>query len=190
LSAIYRQLHPELVVGSLASSAPMIAGVGQYIDSQDGMDDLESTDPSSDTGDRQWAYEACTSMGFWEADGPTPDANLQNPSASLCRLLFGAVTVVDPAAYNRTFDQPFLTAGSTAPSNILFTYGSDDIWTTIGLSTQTNANPGITITVIDGAGHHFDLNAADASDSAAVLAARTQFLGFARQWLGLAARAR
>jgi len=183
LSAIYRQQHPELVSGALASSAPMIGGVGRYIDDPDDLEDLSSTDPSLAPGDRQWAYEACTSVAFWEADGPEPGSNLQNPSSTLCQQLFGNIALIDPKVYNQNYDQPFLANASCSPSKIFFTYGSDDIWTTLGLSQQTNTNPGITISVIDGAGHHFDLNPPDPSDSSAVVTARSQFLGLAEQWL-------
>ena len=64
LLALYRQRHPELVVGALASSAPMISGVGSQVNS--GGSNVSSTTPNAD---RPWAYQACTTFGFWEADG-------------------------------------------------------------------------------------------------------------------------
>jgi pimeloyl-ACP methyl ester carboxylesterase len=188
LSALYRQKHPELAAGALASSAPMISGIGQLEGTQADVDELSSTDPSSDTGDRQWTYQACTTFGFWSADGPTPGSTLELPSPWLCRQLFGAdVTLYDSKAYNQSYDAPFISDAAGAPSNILFTYGSDDVWTTLGLTQQANANPKITLLTIDGAGHHYDLNPPDPSDSAAVVQARATFLSLARKWLGLAA---
>jgi pimeloyl-ACP methyl ester carboxylesterase len=183
LSALYRQAHPELVIGALASSAPMISGVGQAVGSQDDVDDYASTDPSDDSGGRQWIYQACTGLGFWQADGEHISSSLEIPSSWLCQQLFGNAALVDPTAYNQSYDQPFLSGAAGAPSNILFTYGSDDVWTNLGLSQQTNSNPGITLLVIDGAGHHFDLNAADPSDSQAVINARTEFTTLAQGWL-------
>jgi pimeloyl-ACP methyl ester carboxylesterase len=181
LSAIYRQEHPELVVGALASSAPMTAGVGQTVD--DDGDQYSSTDPSDDSGARQWIYQACTSLGFWEADGPDPDSTLEIPSPSLCQELFGNVALVDSNAFNQKYDTPFITSSDSAPSNVLFTYGSDDVWTNIGLAQQTNTNSKITILTINGAGHHFDLNAPDSSDSSDVVNARATFVTLAQDWL-------
>jgi len=185
LSAIYRQKHPELVVGALASSAPMISGVGDSVGSSDDVASLSSIDPSDDTGARQWVYQSCTTFGFWEANGPTIDAGLQNPSSWLCQQLFGNVSLVNSDDYNKSYDSPFISAGSGAPSNILFTYGSDDVWTKIGLIQQSNTNSNIVIRVIQGAEHHYDLNLATPSDSSDVLKARAEFLELAKKWLSL-----
>ncbi len=183
LSALYRQKHPELVAGALASSAPMISGIGTPLNTDPDIASLESTDPSSDTGERQWAYQACTFLGFWEAEGATPGSVIYLPGQSLCSQVFGDVPYFNSTTYNQDYDLPFISNTSGAPSNILFTYGSDDIWTTLGLSTQTNSNTTISILMIDGAGHHFDLNAPDPSDSAAVVAARNEFVTQAKTWL-------
>ena len=183
VSALYRQAHPELVVGALASSAPMIAGVGSSEGTQSDVDQLSSTDPSDDTGARQWVYEACTSMGFWEASGETAEDSVFNPSSWLCQQLFGNVALVNTKTYNQKYNAPFIANSSSAPSNILFTYGSADVWTQIGLTTEKNANPNITILTIQGAEHHYDLNLATSSDSAAVKTARQEFVTLATQWL-------
>jgi pimeloyl-ACP methyl ester carboxylesterase len=183
ISAIYRQKHPELVVGALASSAPMISGVGVSEGTQDDVDGLSSTDPSGDTGERQWVYQSCTTFGFWEADGPEAGATLMEPSSWLCQQLFGNVGLVNAMTYNQNYDAPFISRASGSPSNILFTYGSDDVWTAIGLAQQTNLNSGISILTINGAGHHFDLNLPTGSDSSEVLSARARFVTLAQQWL-------
>jgi pimeloyl-ACP methyl ester carboxylesterase len=182
LSALYRQRHPELVVGALASSAPMTSGVGDAISDPSAIDEMSSTDPSVDGDERPWAYQACTSLGYWEAAAENFGATLYYPDSDMCQQLFASAPELNSAAYNQSYDAPFL--ASSGPSNILFTYGSDDVWTEIGLSEQTNANSGITIQVIQGAGHHFDLNAPSSSDSAAVIAARQEFVTMAKQWLG------
>lgn len=181
LSALYRQAHPELVIGALASSAPMVSGVGQP--DYDDSGDLSNTDPSGDTGARQWAYQACTTFGFWLADGPSFGSVLDFPSTKLCQQIFPNAPAVNSSLYNQDYDLPFLSNVAGSPSNILFTYGSDDVWTQIGLSQQANSNPNIAIDVIAGAGHHFDLNAPDPSDTQAVLAARAAFVTLAKQWL-------
>lgn len=181
ISALYRFKHPDLIVGALASSAPMKSGVGQDQGSQTDVENLSYTDPASADGDRPWVYQSCTTFGFWETDGST----LFEPSAWLCQQLFGNVAVVNPNTYNQTYFQPFISGSAPAPTNILFTYGSDDIWTTIGIPQTGVTNPGITVKLIEGAGHHFDLNYPDPSDSAAVRDARAQFLTIAKAWLGL-----
>jgi pimeloyl-ACP methyl ester carboxylesterase len=183
LAALYRQAHSELAAGALASSAPMISGVGSTVNTATDLSDLSSTDPSSDTGARQWAYQACTTFGFWEADGWGISATLMNPGAHLCHYLFGNVGLADVHAYNENYDVPFISNSESAPSNILFTYGSNDVWTKIGLAQQTNENSKIAILMINGAGHHFDLNLPTSSDSASVVNAREEFITEARQWL-------
>jgi pimeloyl-ACP methyl ester carboxylesterase len=184
LSAIYRQKHPELVVGALASSAPMISGVGDAVGTQDDVESLSSTDPSVDGGARSWVYQSCTTFGFWEADGASIDSTLENPSPWLCQQLFGNVALANSSSYNQNYDLPFISSSGGAPSNILFTYGSEDVWTNIGLAQQTSANPGIAIYMISGAGHHFDLDAPDPSDSSEVIQARAEFVTLAQGWLG------
>jgi len=66
----------------------------------------------------------------------------------------------------------------------MFTYGSEDVWTNLGLSQQTNSNSHITIRVINGAGHHYDLNYPSFMDSSDVKNARAAFTALAQQWLG------
>ena len=183
ISAIYRYAHPELVSGSLASSAPMISGMGNAEGTQSDVDDYSSTDSSDDSGGRQWVYQACTTFGFWMANGATTGADVFYPSTWLCKQLFGDVALVDTKVYNQKYDLPYLVDSASAPSNILFTYGSNDVWTGIGLMQQANMNPNIVIKVINGAVHHFDLNDPTPSDSAEVKEARAEFVTLAREWI-------
>lgn len=183
LSALYRQAHPELVAGALAASAPMISGIGQAAGSEYDVMYLSSTDPSHAPGERPWVYQACTGLGFWQADGPYINNEVMYPSPWLCQQLFGNTPQVDPVTYNQAYDLPFLSAAPGSPSNILFTYGSEDVWTNIGLYEQQSANPNISILLIEGAGHHFDLNAVRPTDNQAVIQARRQFVTLAQQWL-------
>ena len=178
ISALYRQKHPELVVGALASSAPMISGIGT-----DESGDAYENSPGVNNDERSWSYQACTELGFWVANGPQAGAELYRPSAAFCEATFPGAQHFNKDDYNSKYDEPFLSNAADAPSNILFTYGSADVWTAIGLTTQTNANAKITIRMINGAVHHYDLNAATAMDSNDVKQARAQFLSLARTWL-------
>jgi hypothetical protein len=53
----------------------------------------------------------------------------------------------------------------------------------LGLSQQTNSNSSITIRVINGAGHHYDLNYPSMFDSSDVKDARNAFTALVQQWL-------
>jgi pimeloyl-ACP methyl ester carboxylesterase len=183
LSAIYRYRHPELVVGALAASAPMISGKGTSEGTQGDADDASSTTISDEGADRQWLYQSCTTFGFWQASGEDFSSELEDPSSWLCQQAFGNVNLVDSAAYNTEYNAPFLANSSAAPSHILFTYGSDDVWTNLGLSQQANSNSNITIRTIIGAGHHYDLNYPSFMDSGYVKDARAAFTALAQQWL-------
>lgn len=178
ISALYRQRHPELVVGALASSAPMVSGVGQ--DGGSSFDEAQSA-PGADNDARSWNYQSCSELGYWVADGERTDANLFEPSADFCTKVFGTAPHFNKDAYNSKYNAPFLS--SNGPTNILFSYGTEDVWTKIGLTQSTNSNSRITIATINGAVHHYDLNPASPSDTTDVLAARANFLSFARAWL-------
>jgi pimeloyl-ACP methyl ester carboxylesterase len=184
LSALYRFRHPELVVGALAASAPMISGKGDAEGTQGEADDASSTVIAGDSDDRQWLYQSCTTFGFWQAAGDDFSSQLYDPSSWLCQQVFGNVTLVDTSTYNLKYNAPFIASSAGSPSNIMFTYGSDDVWTNLGLSQQVNSNPGITIRTINGAGHHFDLNYPSFMDSADVKDARAAFTALAQGWLG------
>lgn len=178
ISALYRFIHPELVVGALAASAPMVSKPAH--ESNSDIDSLSSINLSDyeDSGDRQWAYQACSTFGFWMMmQGPY----FLEPGSILCDQLFGIKIRADKSAYNTNYYLPFISNTANAPTHILFTNGTRDGWSKISIDAADNQNPGIIVKLIQGAGHHYDLNPEE--DSAEVLAARNLFLQLAQSWL-------
>ena len=161
----------------------MISGIGDLRGSQDDVDQFSSTDPQVGDGMRQWTYQACTEFGYWFAEGATPGSQLDLPSTWLCTQLFRDAPHFDSARYNQEYEAPFIAEAQHAPSNILFTYGERDIWTTIGLWGQKNLNPGIHLRFIQGGSHHQELNASSPFDGHDVIRARAEFLKLAQKWL-------
>lgn len=178
VAALYRYLYPEQVAGALASSAPMRAYSDQRAKRLSYWDTSESTsiEDNLDMGSRQWTYQACTDVGFWMAK---PWQFIQ-PDKTLCKRLFGA-SGVNNTHYNSLYYLPLISAKVLNVSNILFTYGSRDIWTKIGVSSEQNKNPNISIFMIDRGGHHSDLNIGEESE--AISQARALFVKKVKLWV-------
>jgi pimeloyl-ACP methyl ester carboxylesterase len=179
LAAIYRLRHPELIVGALASSAPMISGIGQMQNTPEDVEKYSSIELKGEFG-RAWIFQACTTFGFWWSKD---NKELISPSPELCRILFPKVKLVNYGEYNRHFYFPFISSTKNAPTNILFTYGTADVWTRLGLSKKNNKNKNISILSLRNAGHHEDLNAAKPTDSDEIKSARVRFIEEAKKWL-------
>jgi pimeloyl-ACP methyl ester carboxylesterase len=182
LAAIYRLRHPELVVGALASSAPMMAKPLPEYSAEWMQYRISSAKVSfdEDYGERQWAYQACTELPFWSAD----DRNaLIIPTVELCEETFGLHVPIALQSYNQAYYLPFVSANGSA-SNILFTNGTKDKWSELTIKEVNNHNPKINTFTIDGSGHGFDLaREGFGSSEGAVLEAKRQFISYARKWL-------
>jgi len=185
IAAIYRLRHPELVVGALAASAPMFTSANFKSSSNDVYDSSISDTSIQNPPDmnRAWAYQSCSTFGF----GVMMSANggpVYQPSVQLCSKDFGLTQRLDYDAYNAAYFQPFITGSAAGASNILFSSGSDDGWSQLSINAQNNHNSAVSVILIQGAGHHYDLNNPTSGDSKNVLAARAQFIALAQKWLG------
>ncbi|MGZ3773173.1 MAG: S28 family serine protease [Pseudobdellovibrionaceae bacterium] len=182
LAAIYRTTHPEMVVGALASSAPIHSPLNSVTESA-GLDlnKFKSIQVSDypNIGGRQWAYQACQYLGFWMDS----KSEFLEPSTEICREVFGLEFTEHKSVYDSQYYLPLITESARA-SNILFTNGSSDHWTELGLDQASNKNRKIISFLIENGGHHSELNYADSKgDSSEVLKARELFIQLAKQWL-------
>ena len=187
LAAIYRQRHPELVVGALASSAPLHARETQptpfeknIVVSSIQIPVYDPKNPFLKVGARAFAFQACRELGFWVdflVDG------LRMPDDSFCQAAFHISHHASAVAWNRRFYLPLLSA-SPGSSNILFTSGTRDSWSnlTIRSSDERETTSLSTFTIQDGA-HESDLYNPQDTDSDSVRSARALFLKLANQWL-------
>jgi hypothetical protein len=170
---------------------------GQEIYAMWGVDALgfsvqsaENLDPNSylaGFGQRQWMYQSCTQFGFFQNAYHDPAYSVRsariNPTyhRDMCNRLFGFDQPVDVDGTNTNYYQPVLTQSS----NILFTNGSNDPWSLLGINPTlgNNTDPNDTVILIDGAAHCGDLSSLSASDSTALTAAKDKFSDLATLWL-------
>jgi pimeloyl-ACP methyl ester carboxylesterase len=184
LAAMYRQRHPELVVGALASSAPMFRRSFRNIDYL-WQSILTATEPSDDLGIgvRAWTYQACTELGFFGA-WPIRPFVVETVDQKICKSAFGDYSLTDELTYNNSYFYPFVRPGPNSVSHILFTTGANDPWREISISKSNNGNSEIVPYFIEGAGHHFDLiYLGPQHDLPSVKAARALFIELATKWL-------
>jgi hypothetical protein len=154
----------------------------------------ESEDPAdyyTGFGYRSWLWQSCTEFGgfqnAWHEAGVTTRSTRINPDyhRRLCARLFGEAYGKGPdvAATNHAFYEPLL--NSETASNILFTNGSQDPWSKLGITTENGntGNPNTRFFGIEGAAHCDDLRAPSIGDSAALVQARALFSDLATQWV-------
>jgi pimeloyl-ACP methyl ester carboxylesterase len=157
-------------------------------DSVQGAMTLDAKDYQDGVGFRQWYYQSCTEYGYWQnafhdAAGSVRSSRI-NPAyyQRLCQRLFGLDQPVDISKTNAQFYQPLL---SPTTSQILFTNGSQDPWSLLGISEANGnaTNPNTTTFRIEGAAHSDDLRPALVGDSAVLKEARALFRALATEWL-------
>lgn len=189
LSALYRYVHPELVVGSLASSAIMHMVPNMPTSNNADSFGASYTDfiHNYAIGHRQFLYEGCNTYGSmgWSRGGDSELGNMLGPSSALCRSLFGMESKLDPPTYNEKWFDPFVKPGPHSASNILFTQGEYDGFYLVGVTPDNNNNPLVTTFVIRGGGHHYDLT--HQYDHPEIIKSITEakalFLSLAKRWI-------
>jgi pimeloyl-ACP methyl ester carboxylesterase len=175
--------------GAFAQKVYAMWGVDALGFSVESAENLDPNSYISGVGQRQWMYQSCTQFGFFQNAYHDPAYSVRSPRINptyhrnLCKRLFGIDQAVDAAGTNARYYQPVLTQSS----NILFTNGSTDPWSLLGINPTlgNNTNPNDTVVLIDGASHCSDLASLSLSDSAPLSAAKQKFSDMVSLWLKL-----
>lgn len=190
IAAYYRYKHPELVVGSLASSALMhlFSDIEPWNEPDlFGARNIEIS-KNYTIGFRQFTFEECTILGgTGYAWAGRPDLNnMLAPSAEVCKDFYGVTKPVEVDAFNSVFFDPFVTDSPDSASNILFTNGTNDSFSFVGIRPDNNKNPRINTFLITDGSHHSDLGTQTSDDpvaSKSIDDAYSMFLELAKKWL-------
>jgi len=145
---------------------------------------------SGGVGVRQWDYQRCTELGYWVIPDSDPNQSLYPGPAQAADLygyentckVFGITQA--PAIDNSLRDYYFpLLDPST--SNILFTIGSTDPVSTLGISKENGnaTNPNTLSYTIEGGMHCSDMHKPLKSDSQALKKARAFEFGVVSGWV-------
>jgi pimeloyl-ACP methyl ester carboxylesterase len=154
----------------------------------DWVDGAKSLKPSdySGTGMRAWLYQSCTEFGYYQIANPNLAESARSQQITtayhdqMCSRLFGVTTPVNTAKTNSKF---FNHLANQSVTNIFFTNGSDDPWSTLSLeaSSQTALqNPALRFFTLLGGSHCSDLEEATTD---AIKSANAQFDTMLAQWL-------
>ncbi|KTC91507.1 S28 family serine protease [Fluoribacter dumoffii] len=139
-------------------------------------------------GMRQWYYQSCKEYGYWQNAHPNPAFSTRSSLINLdyhhkiCERLFGLTQPVNTEEINNTLYIPLM---DTLTSNIYFTNGENDPWSTLSLAEKNgNAiNPKLTYHLIQGAAHCDDLHSPSAIDSDSLREARKTMEILLANWL-------
>jgi pimeloyl-ACP methyl ester carboxylesterase len=154
----------------------------------DWVDGAKSLDPADypETGMRAWLYQSCTEFGYYQIANPNLAQSARSPQITsayhdeMCKRLFGISAPVNTVKTNSKF---FNHLADPGVSNILFTNGSDDPWSTLSLETSSETalqNPALQFFTLLGGSHCSDLEAATTQ---AIQSANAQFDALLAQWL-------
>ncbi|VEB34150.1 S28 family serine protease [Legionella cherrii] len=139
-------------------------------------------------GIRQWYYQSCKEYGYWQNAHPNPSRSTRSSLINLdyhhkvCQRLFGLTHPVNTAELNNSLYFPLM---DILTSNIYFTNGENDPWSTLSLAEKNgNAiNPKLTYHLIEGAAHCDDLHSPSSLDSDSLKKARQTMESLLTEWL-------
>ncbi|WP_333663268.1 S28 family serine protease [Legionella steelei] len=139
-------------------------------------------------GMRQWYYQSCKEYGYWQNAHPNPALSTRSSLINLdyhhqiCQRLFGLTQPVNTTELNNTLYTPLM---DILTSNIYFTNGENDPWSTLSLAEKNgNAiNPKLTYQLIAGAAHCDDLHSPSVLDSDSLKSARSTMESLLAEWL-------
>ncbi len=139
-------------------------------------------------GMRQWYYQSCKEYGYWQNAHPNSALSTRSSLINLdyhhrvCQRLFGLTQSANTSELNNTLYFPLM---DILASNIYFTNGENDPWSTLSLAEKNgNAiNSKLTYQLIQGAAHCDDLHSPSSLDSDALRAARTTMETLLTAWI-------
>ncbi|VEB32302.1 serine carboxypeptidase [Legionella sainthelensi] len=139
-------------------------------------------------GMRQWYYQSCKEYGYWQNANPNPALSTRSSLINLdyhynvCQRLFGLMEPAHTMELNNTFYFPLM---DILASNIYFTNGENDPWSTLSLAEKNgNAiNPRLTYQLITGEAHCNDLRSPSSVDSDSLKDARKKMESLLTEWL-------
>jgi pimeloyl-ACP methyl ester carboxylesterase len=139
-------------------------------------------------GIRQWYYQSCTEFGYWQNANLDREKSMRssliNPDyhQTVCQRLFDITEPANTNRINATFYYPLMSA---MVSQIYFTNGENDPWSTLSLAERNgNANnSGLSYDLIKGASHCDDLRSPGSDDSLALKAVRQRMNTLLKEWL-------
>jgi lysosomal Pro-X carboxypeptidase len=130
-----------------------------------------------------WGYQSCTEMVmpigqygwptdmFWVAPWSLPEA------ITGCQQQYNGTT---PRPFNVMYQ--YGVNDLRGASNIFFSNGNLDPWSSGGVTANVTGQPSIIAYVIEGGAHHLDLRASNPADPASVVTARAMEVAAIRSW--------
>lgn len=146
---------------------------------------IELDAPSVVYGIRQITYQTCIQFGWHHtSDGANHPFGSSFPIAhfnNICHDLFGDVSALAQSNSNRV-NQMY---GGLNPrvDHVLYTHGMNDPWRTVGI--QESSNPLAPVFLITGHGQGGELGPILETDSAALVASKTQIKTLLNSWIQL-----
>jgi hypothetical protein len=139
-------------------------------------------------GMRQWYYQSCTEYGYWQ--NAHPDASQSTRSSlinldyhrQVCQRLFGIKKPANTERVNQSYYYPLM---SDLVSQIYFTNGEQDPWSTLSMTEQNGntMNSQLTYQLILGAAHCADLHQPKNNDSESLKKTRQIMNDLLVKWL-------